>query len=221
MTAFLITIGIIIGVIILGLLAVLFLPVKVKIKFYEDFILKVSFLGIKVYEISPENQKKEKNDEKPKKKKTDNKITKDNKAITTAKNIFVKLKKKYGFAGAVREIISFLYNCLLHIKKLMKHIKISSVKLDITVASDDAAKTAIDYGMVCQAVYPVTAMLAGQNIGFKEINVKTDFESNEGSFGFDTTVKMQIFYLIIAAFRIYKQYQNFITEMDKNERKQS
>ena len=72
---------------------------------------------------------------------------------------------------------------------------------------------------MCNAVYPVTAFLDSvAHIGFKEINVKADFEGQKCDFGFKGTVKMQIFYILICTFRIYIIIKNFINGENKNER---
>lgn len=212
---------IIIGIILLIILTILFLPITLKMKFYEDFFLKVKFFGIKVYEITPEGEKEKTETKESAKKQKENPQKKENSLLNTAKGTFSRLKEKKGFAGAVSEVMGFAGRVLSHIKKLLRHINICKVKLDITVATPDAAKTAIDYGTVCQAVYPVAAMLSAcAKIGFKEINVKSDFKSEKCDFGFAATVKMQIFYLIIAAFKIFSEYKNFVTEKNENERKQ-
>lgn len=213
---------IIIGIIFLIIIAVLFLPVVVDISFFEDLLLKVKFFGIKVYEIKPEDGKEKTESQKNAESKKEKPTKKENGFLNNAKGTFSSLKEEKGFTGAVSEVMGFAERVLSHIKKLLRHINICKVKLDIVVASSDAAKTAIDYGMVCQAVYPVAAMLNScAKIGFKEINVKSDFESEKCDFGFASTVKMQIFYLIIAAFKIFSEYKNFVTEKNENERKQS
>ena len=213
---------IIVAIIFLIIIAILFLPVTVNIRFYEDLFLKVKFFGIKVYEITPDDKKEKNETEKTAESEKEKPQKKENSFLNTAKGTFSRLKKEKGFVGAVKEIMGFAGRVLSHIKKLLRHINICKVKLDIVVASSDAAKTAIDYGIVCQAVYPVAAMLnTCAKIGFKEINVKSDFESEKCDFGFAATVKMQIFYLIIAAFKIFSEYKNFVTEKNENERKQS
>lgn len=215
MTALIVT-GTVIGIIILLLICLLFLPVTVKIKFKDEFILKILFSGIKIFEIT---SNEESNINSENRAKTKEQVKKDNEVLTNAKSVFLKLKKKHGFVGAVREIMGFVKKCFVHIKGLLKYLNIKKVKLDITVASGDAAKTALDYGIVCQAVYPVTSFLSGFNVEFDVINVKTDFESENCSFSFSGNVKSRVIYLIIAFLKIYKEYQLFITEMEKNERK--
>ena len=203
---FLIILGIILFV--LGLL--LFLPVKISLAFKDELNLKVNFSGLKIFETKndTEDKKEESETEKKEAKAKGNK----------AKKLFSRLKDKYGFSGALKEIFSFFLKCLSHIKGLLRHIKIKRICLNITVASPDAAKTAIEYGAVCAAVYPVLALIdTVPNIAFREINVKSDFNSENSQFDFSLVIKLQIFFALISAFKIYKEYKNFNIRIEDDE----
>lgn len=206
---------IIIGILLLIIAAILFLPVKVFIDFKDSFLIKIKFFGIKVFETRPE-----KDESKPQKAETNSGKKTEKSTENQAKRIFLRLKEKHGFTGAVKEVLSFLLDCLTHIKRLLRHIKIKRICLDITVASSDAAKTAIEYGSVCSAVYPTLALIdTVPNIGFREINVKSDFNSENCDFSFSFYVQLQIFFALIAAFKIYKEYKKFNVRNEDNERK--
>ncbi len=204
------------SVILLIVLGVLFIPVVVDLEYTDDFRFKVSFLKITLFGSQKQKKKEIKNEsEKPKEKQKKSSV------LSDAKDYFTEIKKQKGFTGAVKEVMRLTQQVFSHIKWVLKYINICKVKLNITVGTPDAALTAIEYGTVCSAVYPVTAILDGvAHIGFKEINVVSDFEGQKSSFGFKAQVKMQIFYLLICAFRIYKTLKNFITENIENERKQ-
>lgn len=211
------TVFIILAIILSLILSVLFSPVVAQIGFESDFSLNITFLGFKVFDT--EKTKKEKKQTEPQK--TSKKNKKSN-AKLNAKTTFAHLRKKYGFTGAVSKIMVFVRKVLSHIKGLLRYINIHKVKLDIVVASDDAAKTAIEYGIVCQAVYPTLSALTSMvNIKYKEINVKSDFETENCKFQFSAMVKLKIIYLLIAMVKIFLEYKNFVTETDENERKQS
>lgn len=197
------------GIILLVLVLILFLPVKISMAFKDELNLKVNFLGIKLFETKNEAEdKKESKTEKKEDKTEGNK----------AKKFFSRLKEKYGFSVALKEMFSFFLKCLSHIKGLLRHINIERICLNITVASPDAAKTAIEYGTVCAAVYPVLALIdTVPNIAFREINVKSDFNSENSQFDFSLVIKLQIFFALISAFKIYKKYKNFIIRIEDNE----
>lgn len=207
----------IIGAVLLILTAVLFLPVSIHLVFVEDFFVKIKFAGIKVYEIKPDGEDKEKNQ---KKDSTEKEEKQENPATKEGKQLFGFLKEKHGFTGAVKSLLGLLGDVLTHIKKLLRHIKIKRVELKLTVAADDAAQTAIEYGTVCAAAYPVLALLDScAEVGFKNIDIKSDFNSGKPDFSFSATVRMQIFFLLSAAFGIYTEYKNFTLKENYNERK--
>ena len=206
------TLLIIITIVLFMILGVLFIPVHVDLSYTDDFNFKVSFLKITLFKSGKEKTKKKKTPTQPKEKKQKNSTLND------AKSYFKKKRKKDGFVAVVKEVMTLTKEVLSHIKWLLRYISISKVKLDVTVGTPDAAQTAIDYGMVCSCIYPVTALLEGvAHIGFKEINVTSDFENAKCDFEFVATVKMQIFYLAFCAFRVYKTFNKFVTEKLKNE----
>lgn len=204
----------ILGGILLIILLVLFLPVSVHIKFVEDFFVKIKFAGIKVFRIEPSKDETEKTD-------TGDTVSDkkaENTAVKESKRIFLKLKEKYGFSGAVKTVLGFIGDVLAHIKSLLRHIKIKRVEFSLTVAAEDAAQTAIEYGSVCGVAYPVFAMLEScAEIGFKNINIRSDFNSGKPEFAFSAVVKMQIFFLLLTAYRVYSEYKKFISKENCNE----
>ena len=197
--------------ILLIVLGVLFIPVVVDLEYTDDFKFKISFLKITLF--SSEKEKKA-----DRKKSSDKHKGKKSSVLRDAKAYFKKVKNKKGFTGAVKEVMRLISNIFSHIKWLLRYINICKVRLNINVGTPDAALTAIEYGSVCSAVYPVTAMLDSvAHIGFKEINVNADFENSKSDFGFKARVKMQIVYLLICAFKIYRTLKKFITENIENE----
>lgn len=200
----------IIGAILLLILLLLFLPVSAHIKFVDDFFLKIKFAGIKVFEIEP----KEAEEKKPQSSDTVSDKKAENAAVSEGKKLFSLLKEKYGFLGAVKSVFGFLENVFAHIKKLLKHIKICRVKVKLVVAGEDAAQTAVEYGAVCSAAYPVLAMLDScAGIGIKNIDIRSDFTSQKPEFGFSAVIVTRIFFMLIAAYRIYKEYTHYKGEL--------
>ncbi len=196
-----------IAVIVVGLL---FLPFSVDISFREDFYIKIRFASIKLFSISPEKEKK------TAKKSKEGMLSPQ--AENGAKSLFASLSEKHGFTGAVKKLLRLALDVFTHIKKLLRHIKFKKIVLDISVAAEDAAKTAIEYGAICSAAYPVLACIdscAGAE--FKRINIKSDFELNKPSFSFSLVVKFKLFFLIIAALKIFLEYKKFMNGEENNE----
>lgn len=202
----------ILAALLLVLCAFLFLPVCVAVDFKDDFIFKIYFLKIKLYDSKREKSKPE---QKKSNDKTQTETTK-----TKSKNLFLRFKEKFGFTRAVKEFFGFFKDAFSHIKGFLRHIKFEKVKFFINVASTDAAKTAIEYGVVCGVVYPVLTMLdSAGNIKYKKIDIKSDFGSENSDFNFSFLVKLRVFYLLVTLFKVYKDYKNFIARIETDERK--
>ena len=180
----------------------LFIPISVHIKYDGDFFVKLKIAGIKALGLEP---KEDINNPSPD-------TESDKKAKKQTEKAFEKLKKKHGFAGAVKEIFVFLKAVLERLKRSFKHIAIRRICLDIKVASGDAAATAIEYGAVCAAVYPVLTLLDSiANVKMKSINVMADFKSDKSDFGFSVIIRARILFLIIMAFGVFSEYNKFKT----------
>lgn len=205
---------IIIGIIILFFGAVLFVPIGADLRFKDEFAANIKFCGITVYKFNTANQNMKEGQEKT------SAVKKEEKRENDPKSFFERLKGKYGFAGAVKELFSFAKNLLTHIKPFLRHIKIKRIILNLTVAAEDAAATAIEYGAVCAATYPVLAMLSAVGeIKYKSVNISSDFTSAKASFDFSLSIRTSCIYLLILAFKAYQEYQKFTERQDNNERK--
>ena len=140
---------IIISAIVLLIVLLLFLPISLDIKYTDDFFMTVRFAGIRIFKIEPgQDIKKPKSD-----------AESDKKAEKQAENPFKKLNREKSFRVALGEITAFVKALILRIKNQLRHIKITRLCLGINVATDDAALTAIYYGVVCSAVYPLLSLL--------------------------------------------------------------
>lgn len=180
----------------------LFIPISVHIKYDGDFFIKLKIAGIKAFGVEPKEDIKEPSPD----------TESDKKAKKQTENAFNKLKKKYGFAGAVREVFAFVRALLERLKRQFKHIAIRRLCLDIKVASGDAATTAVEYGAVCAAVYPALTFIDSiANVKMKSINVAADFNSDKSDFGFSVIIRARILFLIVMAFGVFAEYNKFKT----------
>lgn len=195
------TVFIIIAAVLVLLVSLLFLPVSVHLKFEDGFFAKIKVAGIKVYDIKPGKDIKT-----PEPKDTES----DSKAEQQTENAFKRLKKKLGFAGAVKELFAFIKAVLKRLKGVLRHLYFKKLRVDIKVASGDAADTAIQYGAVCAAVYPVLSFIdTSSNVQMKQIDVSADFKSESSEMAFSVIVKMRIIFLIRGAFALLSEYNNF------------
>ena len=197
---------IIILAIVLLVLLFLFLPFNLSFSYNNEFSFCVKISGITVYK--PKEKKKTT-------KKAKNSVNKDK---TKEKNIFEKLKEKLGFIGALKEIFHFLKKTISNTKKYIKRLKFKKTELSIIIATDDAAKTAVDYGVACSIVYPCLSLLEScVNIKYKKIDVKSDFEGKESNFTFCVDLKLNVYLLLAIILSVYKDYKNLLARLDTNE----
>ena len=183
------------------IISLLFLPVSVQLKYEQEFYAAVRIAGIKVYGIGQESPGK----------KSKQQTAEDNASEKQpAENVFKRLKKKLGFAGAVKELFAFAKSVLERLKSVLKHLYFKKLRLDIRVATGDAADTAIQYGAVCAAVYPVLSLIdTCLNVRLKQADVSADFKSETSEITFSVIVGMRIIFLIIGAFALFSEYNNF------------
>ncbi len=188
--------------ILLLLALLLILPITARVKFQDDFFLKVKFLGFTVYKLKPEEKEEKADDKKPQKPKE--------KPKEEEPGIFSKLKAKHGFKGAIKELFDFAGKIINETKPQLLKIKFRKVKLDLIVVGSDAAMTAIEYGAVCGIVYPVLSFIdQNLNVKLKKINVQAGFKHTESQFSFSLDVKANAILLFIIAFKAFKEYKNF------------
>lgn len=192
----------------------LFWPVSTVIDFDSTdkaLGLYIRLLGIKI-PITGKDKKSKK--DKPKQKKSE-KEKKENFLVTQLKEKF----KHDGTANALRNLAGAAKNILSRARWLISKIAVRDFILKIEVATDDAAKTAIEYGAVCGVVYPFLELLtATADFKAKKVNIRSAFDKTESSIAFHIKLKIQIITLLITAWEIYKEYKNF-TEEKQNERK--
>lgn len=206
---------IIFGAIVGILFILLLLSVTVDLTFDSKLMLKIKYLGITLFD----NQKRV-SVKKSKKKKSKSSSNDD---APAKKDGFV--KKTYKQKGLLGTINYFSDILVIVIKKLwwvVKRLKFRRFKLDIIIATADAADTAMQYGKICAAVYPIISLLQSVNdFKAKNINISADFDKTESQFKTSIFVKTQVIYLLITAIGILVQFLKLQRkEREKYERKQ-
>lgn len=197
------------------LLLVLMLPyATVRIEFKEKLYLKIKYAGIKLFEMKPENGKEDSSADTVSDKKAEKATESD------TEKLFSRLKKKYGFTGALKSIFGFAGDLLTRIKKPLRHTEIKKLRLAFTVAAEDAAATAINYGIVCSSVYPLLTMLDGcVGADLKKVDIKSDFTAERPTVEFSADIRLRAFFLIKAAYGAYSEYGKFVSKENDHERK--
>ena len=205
----------IIGGVILFFFILLIIPVSADIGYRDIFAVSVKYGGIKVFDstkpkkvksVAADKKEPGKPREKGKKPKKDNFIT--------------KIFKEKGKIEGVKFCLALIKLAFSRIIWVIKKIKFKKLFLDISVASDDAANTAISYGALCAAVYPLVNFI-DQNTGFgvKKVNIYTDFDKLSPEIEVSVSAKTRLIYAVIAAVSMLFAYLRLKKESDKNGRK--
>ena len=162
-------------IVIFILFLVLLIPSKLKVKAsFGNFEVKVSVLGIEI------PTKKEKKDKQGKKKKS-----------------FKSFLKGHSLSGKLSALFNILNEILNKAKFLLKRSKVEKFELDVTVAGDDAAVTAIEYGAVCAVVYPAVSLILNYNKALKEnINIVCDHTNTKPTLKFYGVVSIRLIHLL-------------------------
>ena len=107
-----------------------------------------------------------------------------------------KASQRKEFLTVLKEDISLLAALLKRLLELLKKCKVKVLKVDIVCAEDDAAKTAINYGICYAVISPLVNFLHGSMKVCKrgeKINIHSDFNSKKASFEFETIIVTRIF----------------------------
>ncbi len=187
----------ILGVITAVLLLLLILPVTVCILYKERLVLKIKISGITIFDST-----------KKKKAKTKEETGDTKKSQKKQKEGFVKkVYKEKGLLDTVKYFCELLGLALKKLLWLVKRFKFRKVRLDLTIATDDAANTALQYGGICCAVYPLIAFLQ-TNADFKadSINISTDFDKSSSEISFEFSIATRVAFLIIAVLSALFKY---------------
>ena len=200
--------------ILLGIIGFVLLLLSIRItisgEFFDEFRLNVKWLFLKI-DVLPANKKDKSKKEKAPKEKKEKPQAEEVVTETPAEkkeNIFVKFYNNQGFDGVI-QLINNVGNAL---GKLMhsfkKHIVLRELYLWMTVTGGcDAAETALEYGRICQKVFPAMSFIC-TNLTVKkyDVEIQPDFlgNKNKAEFAFSVSVR-PIFILnalIVLAFRL-------------------
>lgn len=114
-------------------------------------------------------------------------------------------KKLKDIQSAAKYIKSFLVNSGKIIKMILKSMVFEKFNLKIVVGSEEASKTATNYGAVCTAVYPAaSALIACNEPKSYDISVFPDFVSEKIKIFLDLKLKTGVLRLLIVTIKAFK-----------------
>lgn len=223
-------IGLIIFLLLVILILSIF-KVRFVLSYDEDFKFSIKYIFFKFKLFPPKEEsdkKKRKDEDKPLtieeiEKQTKKEIEEEEKRIEKEKEEFEKekqkeeektedkelkeegKKKKNIFEKALQSLDFFDYIEIIKIifDKFLFKFEIEELLLDIKVATDNAADTAMAYGKMNAIIYPIVGILHGNDkIKNANIRIEPDFNSNTPEYKAYTEITTRVFYLIKCIFLI-------------------
>lgn len=108
-----------------------------------------------------------------------------------------------GISESVNKIVTLLTLVMGEITWLLKKIRVQRFRILAICGGNDAADAAMEYGVVCAAVYPLVGYIE-TNLNTEknsmDIQIGCDFE-NDAYFETDFRIRLRIIYVVRAVFR--------------------
>lgn len=186
-------------IVIAVILILLMCPLKVFLDYDGDLKLNLGYLFLKFQLVppKPKNEKKKKTEEKKEKKPEQEKKQEEKRPST-----FQRLMNKHGIDGLIdilKEVVSIVVDFL---RDFAKHLYVTRCNIRICIVGDDAADTAIKYGYVCSAVYPLLSVLEQNSVLKKHsTDISAGFLAEKTAAEMELTFKIRLLFLLGAVFR--------------------
>lgn len=168
-----------------------------KIEYYKK---KFSFVIKKIDKIKA--KKAEQAEDEPKEKADIDEIWAKIKAFDF-EGAFAKLKSLFsrlgGFEGTIEIIQYVALKTKVMVSKILKHIVIKELFVDLTVAGDDAADTAINYGKTCAAVFPALGTICtNMKVREYDVDIDPDFLAKKSKGDLHTVIAFRPIFMVMA-----------------------
>lgn len=181
---------IVLGAIIVVLITLLILPVKLKVDYDKELTFTLKYLGFTLLDSEEEDKET---------KKVLKKVQ--STALPTDKESIKSTYKQKGITGTIKYYGDVLLLILKRLRWIIRFVKIRKFVFDLSIASDNAADTAIEYGEVCCVIYPIISFIqTNTNFKFKtdNINISPDFDSTDSKLKASVLVKAKLIICLIA-----------------------
>ncbi len=207
---------IIFGCIMLLILFLLFSSVSADIDYDEQLKIKVKYLFFTIFPLKKRKKKKKKGKAERKKatemyvggeaeesENTDAEGNRDKQETAvqdtgTEKNNKRKEREKKNKNAEKSKIDLHMIKQLVSaasppVKRLFRKIRLTGIYIEITCASDDAAKTALDYGKTCAVVNSFFAFLSSLiTVKIDKINIKADFDREKSEYKAHGKIRLRV-----------------------------
>lgn len=181
------TAWIIVGCVVLSLAGLLLCPVTFYLEYQEEFTARVRYLFIRV-PIYPRPVKKKRR-EKPERAEKEGRGARQSKLRSLLRE-----KGLQGFLDLLREAERVFSGWG---RRILSHMKITVFSLSVSVAGEDAGRTALEFAGVCGVVYPAAALLLGAMKSREyQVSVVPDFQGKKSRVNFRCRLRIRLLFAI-------------------------
>lgn len=193
----------IIFTVILLLALVMLLKLEFSLGYVDNPVLVLKVLFLRFTLVPVKSKKKSKKPSKKPKEKT----SVEKKKKSKKPSAFKKMMDKKGLSGIVEMFCEFAKLATSTLKGIFENINITKFDVDITVASDNAADTALEYGKVCGVFYSAVSVVCSvTKCREYNLNLTPDFDDEaKGKISCDIKFYIRVFYVVKYALKaLYK-----------------
>lgn len=203
---------IIISIIVAFIILLLLIPINLYIEYDgENVSVKLRYMFLN-FSLKPGSQKKKQKKEKNTRKKNNEKPKDDEKEEKESESPFSNIFETHGVSG-VLEILKEILNILRDFSNdVRKHILIRKLKITISAGGKDAFDVAMNFGYICNGVYPLIGALSALVVlcNIPDVNINADFDSKKTTASLFTQIAVRPMFLIknfvFYAFKTIKLY---------------
>lgn len=174
----------------------LLLPFKVYAEYSGGFHIRLYFAGIKIYD-SRKKRKSDKGSSQPPREQA-----------AKSPKVFERLRERLGTREAFNYCLELIKAAAERLKKYFRHLRFHFFNMRLIIGTEDAAETAVLYGAVSAAAYPLLSrLLSLTGCSAENIDISADFDNADISFNISAAVSSQLVFLLAAAFAGFCEYK--------------
>lgn len=169
----------------------LFSSVSVKCRVDDGVKLEIRYL---IFKFKPQKHRKSRKNR-----------AKDSKKALNKPNYIKQLIEENGLLGAIKELTFIVKTVLSRAVDTAHHIRVKRFNMVVTAASDDPAKTAVEYGALCSVVFPALSGFQSMmkfNDRKTEVVVNSDFCATKPTLFIDFKLKIRLFFILKAGLSV-------------------
>ena len=117
-------------------------------------------------------------------------------------------KEDIPFKEKIIKACKLVSNILKQANYVLSHIQVKNLYIKLICAEFDAAFTAISYGAICSAIYPLLGIIENKTKvkkGAFDLKIGCDYNSKKSLYDFNITFSFSLIFVLIAGIRFLKK----------------